>query len=930
MQVLILGAPNSGQSQIAQILKSMNVPNGLDISEINMNVFRTLGADWDRISKFNLSNLSDADQTLFQTQAQTLIQQIPPDVSFSLSDSKLCFLLPLWRQLLTNLLCIFVYRHPIQLAQLFHEEHGHPYAFSLALWERYTRQAMNNMKGLPYIILSYEKLAANPYKTLNKISKQLENLGVSIKTKSLKASFPSIAADLIATEKSDITLLEAELLTQSQARLLKRIKSNKKMKKTDQIDLSDQMMDYLHSFERQMDQQREQDRGKDEELAQLQSRLAEHQQQINKMGEQDRGKDGELAQLQSRLAEHQQQINKLTRQTELQQSHAHILSIWLEKLDHDMTDLLQSVTWRWGRLWVEAACYLSFRKPGLTAKDHIHDLLSGFRDWQQETVLPAHQPDSLPPHDMNGIETRHSTLLRIETMRRTREYFAEIRTKPKAILAITTYNRIDYLKTCVNQWLSTKSDQLDWSLIIADDGSTDGTKEYIHALEIKDIAVDIIENDRVGVHSQQNLITSKIDGSGFDICFMVDDDIIFNEEGWDLAYYYKAKTTSYEHLVYYSVTWKPGIHFITHEHLVSMATHEHVLGCFYTTTQNIIDRVGYIDCIDFGKRGWGHIDYTTRCCRAGFNVLVHPLDLADSEHFISLQPREDYVSSLPKEEEMDGNVGTDLAIKKKVVNSDNRVYVPYNDHLSRPAPRRLSVIIPHAAQSPIRQRNLEVTLKYYHNMAPEAQIIVTEQNTRSDLPDFVEHIPIKNERAFSRSLGFNEGVKRADGDVYLLVDNDCIIDPTLVRGFLSGDRYPYFEAVLPYDFFYDLTEEETLEAFITGIFEGGEKRHWREEPGVGGAMLITKDAYRKIGGFDPQFFGWGGEDDAFYSKCTRLLAMVRADEYHLYHLNHPIDAHILVSEDREKNKQEYQRIRDLTHADLLEYIKGLGTDHFTG
>ena len=45
----------------------------------------------------------------------------------------------------------------------------------------------------------------------------------------------------------------------------------------------------------------------------------------------------------------------------------------------------------------------------------------------------------------------------------------------KFTLAITTFNRLNYLKACLDSWIQTRSIDVDWTLIIADDGSDDGT-----------------------------------------------------------------------------------------------------------------------------------------------------------------------------------------------------------------------------------------------------------------------------------------------------------------------------------------------------------------------------------------------------------------------------------------------------------------------
>ena len=77
-----------------------------------------------------------------------------------------------------------------------------------------------------------------------------------------------------------------------------------------------------------------------------------------------------------------------------------------------------------------------------------------------------------------------------------------------AITAVTTYNRLVYLKEFIKTWNATKSKSIKWSLIIADDGSTDGTLSWLDTLKNakKDYNLFIINNNRKGVHFQTNKI----------------------------------------------------------------------------------------------------------------------------------------------------------------------------------------------------------------------------------------------------------------------------------------------------------------------------------------------------------------------------------------------------------------------------------------
>ena len=74
----------------------------------------------------------------------------------------------------------------------------------------------------------------------------------------------------------------------------------------------------------------------------------------------------------------------------------------------------------------------------------------------------------------------------------------------------------------------------------------------------------------------------------------------------------------------------------------------------------------------------------------------------------------------------------------------------------------VSIIINHSNTHPSRDRNLRFVLERYHRILPGAEVIVVEQNTKTDLGNFEyinKHLTISSPEGydFSRGYGFNEG-----------------------------------------------------------------------------------------------------------------------------------------------------------------------------
>jgi len=97
----------------------------------------------------------------------------------------------------------------------------------------------------------------------------------------------------------------------------------------------------------------------------------------------------------------------------------------------------------------------------------------------------------------------------------------------KASIILTTYNRLGYLKDCIESLL--ENTICDYELIIADDASTDGTVEYLKDLkEQGKVDMLLLSKVRAGVSSSRN---QGIMRSSSDIVALIDDDNLF-VKGW--------------------------------------------------------------------------------------------------------------------------------------------------------------------------------------------------------------------------------------------------------------------------------------------------------------------------------------------------------------------------------------------------------------
>jgi glycosyltransferase involved in cell wall biosynthesis len=99
-----------------------------------------------------------------------------------------------------------------------------------------------------------------------------------------------------------------------------------------------------------------------------------------------------------------------------------------------------------------------------------------------------------------------------------------------AIFSIT-YDRLDYTKECFDSLYKTAG--YDFDHIIVDNGSKDGTVEYLQELENPNGFTSCVFNEEnKGISIASNQALDLLKGRGYDIIMKVDNDAFFKNQGW--------------------------------------------------------------------------------------------------------------------------------------------------------------------------------------------------------------------------------------------------------------------------------------------------------------------------------------------------------------------------------------------------------------
>jgi hypothetical protein len=207
--------------------------------------------------------------------------------------------------------------------------------------------------------------------------------------------------------------------------------------------------------------------------------------------------------------------------------------------------------------------------------------------------------------------------------------------------------------------------------------------------------------------------------------------------------------------------------------------------------------------------------------------------------------------------------------------------------------RGVSIIIPFRASkaAPERLHNVTWLMQYWKKHLPGAEVIMGEDPCL--------------DKAFSKSVAINAGVKKSTGDVLVIMDADgfmrissvmhCVNEIRLARK--RGHRLWF----IPYRQFYRLSEAASKILLASDPAdphlypEAPEAHHVHSDtnPRMGhwyGAMvhIVPREAFELVGGWDERFRGWGGEDHAAMRAMDTLYWHHKTLPGSVLHVWHPM------------------------------------------
>lgn len=190
-----------------------------------------------------------------------------------------------------------------------------------------------------------------------------------------------------------------------------------------------------------------------------------------------------------------------------------------------------------------------------------------------------------------------------------------------------------------------------------------------------------------------------------------------------------------------------------------------------------------------------------------------------------------------------------------------------------------------------RLSNLRRVLEWINGFSG-VEVLLVEQDTHSKIKNLnlkAKHIFLKSDMPYNRSWAFNVALRYSTSPIVVFGDSDLVMNPS---EFIEGlGALQNFDMVSPYYSVVDLTPQENALEFgqIIQISRPGRGENDNQKINIsGGIAMFRKEAITKIGGWNEDFIGWGGEDDFQTMKVKHFLKWTEL-KYKCYHLYHSKD-----------------------------------------
>ena len=196
-------------------------------------------------------------------------------------------------------------------------------------------------------------------------------------------------------------------------------------------------------------------------------------------------------------------------------------------------------------------------------------------------------------------------------------------------------------------------------------------------------------------------------------------------------------------------------------------------------------------------------------------------------------------------------------------------------------------------------------------------------NPRCDSVVFADFATISFNRSASINLAVRKTLEKTDYDpndtIVVISDADCVVTGRRFNEAIA-EAYKSNRLVIPHDSVCRMTLQQSNEILSNKSPIHGPTGRWfrsnRSRQCVSGVLVIKLSKFFEVNGFDETFVGWGGEDNAFFHACNKLLGeSVRLDGplYHFWHEKSSMES-------LPENTKRYLEYKDAGPDQIVELI----------
>jgi hypothetical protein len=239
--VFVLGMHRSGTSLATRLINLLGVPAPIDedllptdsgnprgywesasLVAFNDRLLGDLGSDMTCPIAFTTGWEDDPRLDGLDREAADAFARAFPGPHWVFKDPRNCITFPFWvRALDIQPLVILIHRNPCEIASSYRNHWGDgdgiPYLF--ALWERYLRQTLCHIEGIPVLVTSYEHLLAEPVAWSERARQFLSRSGVSVQQAPREIILDFVDAHLRHASFTRRDFLESTAVTDAQRAL---------------------------------------------------------------------------------------------------------------------------------------------------------------------------------------------------------------------------------------------------------------------------------------------------------------------------------------------------------------------------------------------------------------------------------------------------------------------------------------------------------------------------------------------------------------------------------------------------------------------------------------------------------------------------------------------------------------------------------------